>query len=161
MDETQSTTVVAEMERRQLALYAKAAEEPTPWWYFPLLAATSASIIATFDVRSPLWTVLAVFVGGAVIGGSVKAVEHRTGFIARLSALPTPIRRQLNGYMIGYSLLVLAVLSVAAFGSDHDRRFTIAGLAIGASLWIGAWGIQARYRAQIRRLAEEAGIDVG
>ena len=161
MDESPSKVVLAEMERRQLTLYATAAAEPTPWWYFALLAATSASIIATFDVRSPLLTVLAVFVGGAVVGGSVKAVEHRAGFSARLSALPIPIRRQLNGYVIGHSLLVLAILAFTAFGSDHDRRFTIAGLAIGASLWLGAWGFQARYRAQIRQLAEEAGIDVG
>jgi hypothetical protein len=151
MDETASKVVLAEMERRQLTLYGNAAAV--------LLAATSASIIATFDVRSPLLTVLAVFVGGAVIGGSAKTVEHRAGFSARLSALPTH-QAPPEWIRDRPSLLVLAVV-FAAFGSDHDRRFTIAGLAIVAFLWVGARGFQARYRAQIRELAEQAGIDVG
>ncbi|HSM45590.1 MAG TPA: hypothetical protein VK969_11290, partial [Acidimicrobiia bacterium] len=133
----------------------------TPWWYFPLLAVTSAGVIASFDLESPWVTILAGLVAGAVFGAAMKVIEHRAGFSPRLAALPTPLKRRVYGYMIGHVVLVVAILAFAAFGTDGDWRFTVAGVASGLVLMIGATTFQSRYRAHARDLARQAGIDLG
>ena len=161
MDNPDPKGLLTEVERQQLELYLSAAQEPTPWWYFPLLAVTSAGVIATFDLESPWVTILAVLVAGAVFGGTVKGMEQQAGFSPRLSALPTPLKRRLYAYLVGHTVLVLAVLVFAALSTDGDWRFTIAGVASGLVLLIGAALFQGRYRAHTRDLARQAGIDLG
>lgn len=161
MNDSKPERLLDEMQRHQLELYARATEDQLPWWYFPTLAVATAAMIATFDLESPWLTIAAVVLLVGVIGGSMRAVESRAGFSPRLSALPKPLRRRLYGYMLGHMAIVLAILAVAAFGSSHEWRFSIAGLASGAILWIGAALFQSRYQAHARDLAEQAGIDLG
>lgn len=161
MDNPDPKGLLTEVERQQLQIYASASQEPTPWWYFPLLAVTSAGVIATFDLESPWVTVLAVLVAGAVVGGAVKSIEQRAGFSPRLSALPKPLKRRLYGYLIGHTVLVVAILAFAAIGTDGAWRFTIAGVASGLVLLLGAATFQRSYRAHARDLARQAGIDLG
>lgn len=149
------------MERQQLELYVSASQEPTPSWYFPVRAAAVAITIATLDLDTPWITILAAFSMGAVIGGSVRAMENQTGFSPRPSALPPELRRGLYGYMIGHTPIVGAIVIIAAVAFGSDWRFTIVGVASGLVFWLGATSVQRSYRAHSRVLAEQAGIDLG
>lgn len=86
--------LLSEIDRQKLELYASASEERAPRWYFPLLAVTSAGLIATFDLESPWVTILAMLLMGGVIGIAIRTVENRAGFSPRLSALPGPLKRR-------------------------------------------------------------------
>lgn len=149
------------VDRERLELYITASQDDLPWWYFPTLALATAAMIATFDIGSPWVTIGAVLVLGGVIGVSVRTVEHRAGFSPRIPAMPPSMRTRLYGYLAGHMIVVLGVLGYAAIGSDHDWRFTIAGIVCGLVLWLGAVLFQRRYRAHARDLAHRAGIDLG
>ncbi len=151
---------LSEIEREQLEIYL-GTEQETPRWTLPLLGLIAWATIASIDLENPWVTIAMIVVAGATFGATMALQQKRAGFSPRIAALPEPLRRRANSFLIvGTAVIVLVVVATVAI-SDSPYRFTIAGGAAFLVIVIGGTWFQHDYRERAEMMARELGIERG
>ncbi|NNF56203.1 MAG: hypothetical protein HKN03_17390 [Acidimicrobiales bacterium] len=144
--QVEAAAELAELKNLEMVGFVEAAKDPL--WVWPVIGLLAGVFLASFELESPVVSIVATIAYVVGIAVLVGTVVHRRRVQPRVTNMPASLNRLFLFYMLG-----VAVVAAIIMGLGFGVSFILAGIVAFPLVSVGGIFYHVRWRAAVSELA--------